>query len=116
MTAHWRLSVACIGLHWPETQAPVVTGYSHLRWPDSPDDRHFNFLYNIICGFGCRARGSKLVCVRFGCDAKMSEIISTAFLERVSALGLFKLKTPTGINVIRHKSKKYKEITGTFRN
>lgn len=42
--------MACIGLHCPETQACVVTGYSHLRWQDSHDDGQFNFLYNIING------------------------------------------------------------------
>lgn len=42
--------MACIGLQCPETQASLVTGYSHLRWPDSHDDGQFNFLYNIIFG------------------------------------------------------------------
>lgn len=50
MTGLRRVSVACIGLHCPETQACVVTGYSHLRWQDSHDDGQFNFLYNIING------------------------------------------------------------------
>lgn len=40
--------MAWIGLHYPETQARVVTGYSHLRWQDNHDDGQFNFLFNII--------------------------------------------------------------------
>lgn len=63
MTGLRRVSVACIGLHCAETQACVVTGYSHLRWQDSHDDGQFNLLYNIISGLyfaaerGGRQRG-----------------------------------------------------------
>lgn len=51
--------MACIRLHCPETQACVVTGYSHLRWQDSHNDGQLNFLYNIIKGsyFATRAKG-----------------------------------------------------------
>lgn len=48
MTGPRRVSVAWIGLHYCETQARVVTGYSHLRWQDNHDDGQFNFLFNII--------------------------------------------------------------------
>lgn len=49
--------MACIGLHCPEIQASVVTGYSHLRWQDSHDDGHLNLLYNIINGVILYNRG-----------------------------------------------------------
>lgn len=70
MTGARRVSVACIGLHRPETQACVVTGYSHLRWQDSHDDGQFNSLYFIINGSyfalgggqrGDRVKGSYLM-------------------------------------------------------
>jgi hypothetical protein len=48
MTWLRSISVACIGLQVPWNTSRLVTGYSHLRWPDSHYDGQFHFLYTVF--------------------------------------------------------------------